>query len=159
MSANPFTPPAPPGSGITWQDLSGALLLVRPMSVESGIKTAYGEADAVRADVIVLDGPQAGTEYLSTLVFPKLLANQLSRSLHQQVLGRLTQGAAKPGQSPPWLLSEATPQDVQVGQAYLASQVQQPAPAAAPAGGWQQPVQQQAAPATQPVQQGGTVPF
>src|SRR5690606_13147840 len=112
-----------------------------------GIKTAFGEADAVRADVTVLDGPQAGTEYLDTLIFPKMLAGQLkgTAGTGQLVLGRLTTGVAKPNQSPPWLLAEATPEDQQLGERYLASrapQTSQPAPAQqqAPAQQWgQQP--------------------
>ena len=149
MSANPFDTPAPPGSGITWQELLGALIMVEPVAQETGIKTAYGDADAVRADVVVLDGPEPGRQYLDTLVFPKVLAGQLSRSIGKKVLGRVGQGTAKPGQSPPWMLLEASEADVAVGQAYLASrapQSAQPAPAAAPPQQW--------AP-----QQGAQVPF
>jgi len=172
MSSNPFATPAPPGSGINWQELLGLLLVIEPIAQETGIKTAYGESDAVRADVVVLEGDEPGKEYLDTLVFPKVLGGQLSRSIGQKVLGRLGQGTAKPGQSPPWMLLEASAQDIELGQRYLASRAQQvtaPAPVqdAAPQGQQPAPQPQPAAqqwgqqPAQQPApqQQGAHVPF
>lgn len=141
MSANPFAAPAPPGDGIKWDDLNGSLLLIEPKGVQAGIQTVYGTADAVQADVVVLDGPKTGETYVDTLVFPKVMQGQLKAQIGAKVLGRLGQGQAKTGQSPPWLLSEATPQDQQIGRTWLTqngpSQPQVP----------QQP------------QQGGNVPF
>jgi len=136
---------------VKFEELLGALLLIEPLGVKEGIKTAYGESDAVSADLVVLDGEQAGTEYPDTLIFPKVLQGQLKRDIGKKVLGRLAQGVAKPGQSAPWLLLEATAQDVELGQRYLASkatQVSAPAPAepqAAPQWGQQAPPQQGAA--------------
>lgn len=121
MSDSPFAAPAAPGDGITWADLKGCLLLIEPISVETDINTSYGMSDAVRANVVVLDGEEKGERYDNTLVFPKLLQSQLSSKIGQKVLGRLGQGQQKPGQSPPWILSEATEQDQQVGLAYLQS--------------------------------------
>lgn len=141
----PFADPAAPSSGIPWAELNGSLLLAKVTSLETDIDTQFGKSDAVRADVTVLDGPKAGEEFVDTLVFPKVLQSQLRARVGQTVLGRLGQGQGKPGQSPPWMLSAATPQDQQTGAAYLASKVAQPAP------------QQQAQPAAQgqPQPQGG----
>lgn len=152
--STPFAPPSPPGSGIDFKELNGALLLIEVISIETGIQTSFGSNDAVRADVHVLDGPKAGERFLDTLIFPKVLQGQLKRSVGQKVLGRLGQGQAKPGQSPPWLLAEATPQDQQVGVQYLNSQLAQPQqPQQTPA-----PQQQQQGWGQQG-QQGGNVPF
>jgi hypothetical protein len=133
MTTSPFAAPSAPGSGIKWDDVNGCLLLITPLALEQGIATTFGPADAVRADVAILDGPTAGTEHLDTLVFPKVLSGQLTRHIGTQVLGRLGQGVAKPGQSAPWVLAEATPADVELGQRWLASRAPQfaaPAPAA-----------------------------
>lgn len=151
--STPFAAPAAPGEGITWSELNGSLLLIDVLGVETGINTSLGAKDAVRANVAVLDGAQAGTEYPDALIFPKVLGSQLRARVGQKVLGRLGQGQAKPGQSAPWLLSEATPADQQVGMAWLQRQVTPPAP----------PVQEQpsyppAAAMGQPVQQGAGWP-
>ena len=119
MSANPFAAPAPPGSGIKWDELSGRLLLVEPTAVKTDIKTSYGDADAVVADIAILDGDPKGDTYPEALVFPKVLQGQLKSKLGEKVLGRLGQGTAKPGQSAPWLLEEATAADYEVGTRYL----------------------------------------
>lgn len=142
MTASPFAAPSAPGSGITWADHNGALLVVEPLSVETGIQTSFGPSDAVRANVHVIDGPGAGDDYPDTLVFPKVLAGQLKTQIGGKVLGRLAQGVAKPGQSAPWMLQAPTEQDMQQAQQWLAAR---------------QNTVQPAAQATPP--QAGTVPF
>jgi len=118
-----FASPAQPGQGITYPDLQGALLLIKVIFLEDHIATVHtrpGETNpAVRANVTVLDGPKAGETYEDTLIFPKVLQGQLKSRMGQLVLGRLGQGAAKPGQSAPWLLNPATPADEQVADAHL----------------------------------------
>jgi hypothetical protein len=138
--SNPFAAPAAPAAGVQWGDHLGALLIFSVKAVETAIPTSYGESDAVRANVAVLDGPHGGTEHEEVLVFPKVLQSQLRSRVGQMVLGRLTQGQGKPGQSPPWMLDAATPQDEQTAAAWLAARnapvapdAPQPAPAAAPA--------------------------
>lgn len=109
-------------TGIEWSALNGALLIIEPVEVATGIQTAYGDTDAVRATVHVIDGEHAGTTYDDTLVFPKVLQGQLRSRVGQKVLGRLGQGQAKKGQSPPWKLEAATPQDEQAATQWLAQQ-------------------------------------
>lgn len=118
MSTTPFAAPSS-AAGITWADLNGALLIIDVKSVETGIRTLHGDSDAVRADVTVIDGTQTGTVYTDTLVFPKVLQSQLRGNVGQKVLGRLGQGQAKPGQSAPWLLSEATADDTKTAMDWL----------------------------------------
>lgn len=108
----PFaTPPAPSG-GIKWDDHKSALLLIEPLSVESQVQTSFGPADAVKANVHVIDGAGAGDAYTETLIFPKLLVSQTKNHIDEKILGRLGQGQQKPGQSAPWLLNEASPEDI-----------------------------------------------
>jgi hypothetical protein len=131
--SNPFAAPAA-SAGITWADLDGLLLLIEPLSEETGIPTVHGEAKAVRANVTVLDGPNAGERHDDTLIFPKILQSQVRPKIGEKVLGRLAQGNKKPGQSAPWILQEATPADVQIGVNWLAQSARPAAAQAAPAG-------------------------
>lgn len=121
---------ASPGtsSGIDWEALKGSLLVVEATAVETGIKTSFGDKDAVRATVSVLDGDSAGESYPDTLVFPSVLIGQLRSRIGQKVLGRLGQGNAKPGQKPPWLLQDATDADKQAAATWLSQQVVGAAP-------------------------------
>jgi hypothetical protein len=119
MSA-PFGSPTPPGGGIDLKTVNGALLLITVHSVEHGISTVHGPSDAIRCDVAVLDGASKGEEYTDTLLFPKVLQSQLRGHVGGKIIGRLGTGQAKPGQSAPWVLSEATPADIEVGKAYIA---------------------------------------
>jgi hypothetical protein len=101
------------GDPINWSDVAGSLVIVRPLSVEVGIPTVHGEASAVRADVTVVDGPQSGRTYGDVLVFPKMMQAQLKTKIGRSVLGRVGRGVAKPGQTAPWILEEATAADMQ----------------------------------------------
>lgn len=114
-----FSQPAAASGGIDWASLNGALLIIQPTEVVHDINTSFGPSDAVRANVIVVDGPQANEVYEDTLVFPKILKSQLSSRVGENVLGRLGQGTAKPGQSPPWTLNPGTSQDEQAAIAVL----------------------------------------
>lgn len=120
-----FSPPAS-AAGIKWDDLNGALLLFTVHGVEQDIKTTFGDTNAVRADVVVLDGPNTGDKHEDTLIFPKALQGQLRPKVGGMVLGRLGKGTAKPGQSAPWLLADYTEQDAAVAQAWLAKNAPPP---------------------------------
>ncbi|GEM_PF-3079117 len=120
---NPFATPAS-ASGINWENLAGRLLVIEPHSVETGIQTSFGAKDAVRADVHVLDGTEAGTTYGDSLIFPGVLISQLRPNLGQKVPGRLGQGNAKPGQRPPWKLDDPSEEDMQRCMAWLNGQQQ-----------------------------------
>lgn len=143
---NPFASIPFPSDGITWADNNGALLIIQPTAIETGIQTSYGSADAVRANVWILDGPNAGETHDDTLVFPKLLQSQLKSRINQVVLGRLGQGQGKPGQSAPWLLNEPSQQDVQ--SAMQTWERIQSGGQQSQAQAQQAPVQQEAPPAT-----------
>lgn len=127
-----FATPSAPSSGIKWENHKGALLVVEPLSFESGIQTSFGVADAVKANINVIDGPGAGETFDDCLVFPKLLTAQLKNQIGQKVLGRLTQGQAKPGQSAPWLLAEASTDDIAKAEAWVAQNAKASVTSAAP---------------------------
>jgi hypothetical protein len=72
-------------------------LVVQPRSLEK-VSTRYGQSDAVKARVSVIDGSGKPADYPDTLIFPKLLLAQTRDKLGEKVLGRLGKGVAKPGQ-------------------------------------------------------------
>lgn len=116
-----FVSAAPPSGGITWEEHNGKLLIVEPLSVETGIQTVHGSSDAVRANVYVLTGPDSAEEFVDTLIFPKLLQGQTRGQIGKKVVGRLGQGVKKPGQNAPWVIEEATAEDIEKAKSYLAS--------------------------------------
>lgn len=116
-----FVSAAPPSGGITWADHKDKLVIIEPLSFEPGIQTSYGVADAVKANIYVLTGPNEAEEFNEGLIFPKLLASQAKGQIGKKVVGRLTQGQQKPGQSPPWMLAEASADDLEKAKAYLAN--------------------------------------
>ncbi len=138
-------------------DVNGHLLLVKPVSFEAGVQTSYGSSDAIRCDVADIT---TGTLHENVLWFPRVLVSSLQTRIGQLVLAAMAQGQPKPGQSPPWVLQDASndPQAVQAAQAWLTANPgfdrpafqgpQQPAPAA-PGNGYQQPAATPQAPAYQ----------
>lgn len=117
MTESPFAAPATV-SGIQYEQLKGRLLVVEPHALETNISTTLGEKDAVRADLHVIDQDEPET-YEDTLIFPRVLIGQLRPRIGQMVLGRLEQGTAKPGQTAPWRIAEATAQDQALGGEWL----------------------------------------
>jgi len=121
MSNDPFNPPST-STGIQWDDHKGELLLITIKEQRTGIQTAFGEADAIEADVTCLDGEHQGTTFTDILIFPKVLQSQLRPSIGGMVLGRLGQGDKKAGQSAPWKLADPTEDDRKTGLAWLNAQ-------------------------------------
>jgi hypothetical protein len=131
-----FVSAPPPSGGLNYQALKGALLLIDVLEVSEHVPTVHtkpGEkSPAIRANVDVIDGPGAPDTYPDTLIFPKVLQSQLRTQVGAKVLGRLTQGNAKAGQSPPWLLDAASAEDTAKAEAYLREQATPLTTSAAP---------------------------
>lgn len=109
------------------RDHQGELLFFKPHSIEKDVQTENGPSDATKSDVVILDGPEAGTEYANTLVFGAL-QHSLSKQVGtgKWVLGRLGQGQKKPGKNPPWTLAAPTDADKDVARRYLAANTAAP---------------------------------
>jgi hypothetical protein len=100
--------------------LLGSLLLLTVYEETDEINTVHGPQTAIRADVVVLDGPRKGESYDDTLIFPRVLKTQLRRSAGGlMVVGRLGQGNKKPGQNAPWTLIAATDAEKAIASAYV----------------------------------------
>ena len=121
MSNDPFDSPGS-SVGVQWDQLNGRLLLITPLTAEKDIKTTNGPADAIRANLVVLDGPNGVEEFRDTLIFPKVVQSQVRGNIGtgRANLGRLGQGNKKPGQSPPWRLTDPTDADKDIARSYYA---------------------------------------
>jgi hypothetical protein len=119
---DPFSAPSA-GGGSKITDHEGCLLLITPRSHEQGIQTSFGEKDAVKADLVVLDGPNANTVETDVLIFQAQLISQTKGRINKgMVLGRLGKvPATKAGFSPSWALSDPTEDDKVTARRYLAS--------------------------------------
>lgn len=101
------------------------------------VQTSLGEKDAISATIHDVD---TGDTFEDALIFPKVLVSSLRNRVGQTVLATLTQGQAKPGQSAPWTLTDATGDPAAVAkatkfmEAYQSGQYAAPEQSAAPAG-------------------------
>lgn len=139
---SPFSQPSSPGGGDTFTpgEHMGALLLVYPKNFVDGANTKHGATAQADVDVIVVDrpGPNGQPQSFIGARFFGNLAKSVRNDLGGQVLGRLGQGPNTQG-SPPWILTDYTPQDAMAAGAVHAQYQQglfKPTP---------QPSQQQAA--------------
>lgn len=130
-----FSQPAS-GSKFRPADYQGKLLLVWPTEHRTGIKTDYGDSDAIAARVVVLDGDSGYEEHDNVLFFQSALIGTLKPSVGNKkpVLGRLGRGTSKPGQSAPFILTPFTEEDAKAAREYFAQdQFDAPVEKAAPA--------------------------
>jgi hypothetical protein len=127
MSTDMFDGPSS-ATGVVWADLKDRLLLIKPSEVAKEIQTTFGPTDAIRADVIILDGPGAPEVHADTLIFPRVLQSQVRSNVGtgRMNLGRLGQGNKKPGQSAPWMLGDPTDADKAIARAYINGNAQPP---------------------------------
>lgn len=111
-----FAAPAPEGDKLAPADIEGHLLAVIPTEYRTGIVTQYtkpGEdpSDAISVHCVVLT--QQGEDgqppvYRDALWFNVSLKNTLRKQIGEVVLARMAKGQAKPGQSAPFYLADAT---------------------------------------------------
>ena len=124
---DPFNSPAA-GGRFSAKDHNGKLLLITPVSYETGVETTFGTKDAVKANVVVIDETNPGNseEIENGLLFGGVLIGQTKSFIGKGlVLGRLGQGTAKPGQKPPWRLEDPTDAEKDKAREYLASKAPQ----------------------------------
>lgn len=104
---------------IEWKSLYGKLLAIWPYGREV-TGTKFGEKACIRADVYDLDAGMPVS--MDALIFPRALVMQCGGIPRgKAVIGRLGQGESRGGQTPPWKLSDPTPEDLARAQAYFAA--------------------------------------
>lgn len=124
-------------AGFTPADHLGHLLIIQVTEYVPTVQTSLGEKDAISATIHDVD---TGDTAEDALIFPKVLVSSLRNRVGQTVLATLTQGQAKPGQSAPWTLTDATGDPAAVAkatkfmEAYQSGQYAAPEQSAAPAG-------------------------
>lgn len=129
------------GTVLKAEEVKDHLLVVQPTEYVPSITTAFGDSEAVRCDVHDITAQES---YEGVLWFGRALVGSLKNAVGKQLLGVMGQGTAKPGQSAPWILVDATksPEAIAAAEAYMAKvnagkyaapAAAAPAPAAAPA--------------------------
>jgi len=128
-SNDPYAASVPSSaSGVRMSDsgILNELLLVEPVEyIESMMTSASKEpTDVFRVNILPLTGELAGHLQEDVLVFQVALKRELKRT-HQGpnpwLLARCEMGAAKPGQSAPYLFNAPSPEDMAVYEKFKAS--------------------------------------
>lgn len=123
-----FTDPAAPGSGgddFNCKDYLGTLVAIDVLATKDQVATKFGPADAISANVTVIDGPAQGTVLHDCLIFGQVVYSQLKGSVGSKILGRIAQGVAQAGKSAPWQIATATDEEkAYAGQVLAAVQAQ-----------------------------------
>ena len=108
------------GSVLKLDEILGHAVLIKPLSHETDITTAFGVSDAIKVDVVDLS---TGEHHENVLWFPGYVVGSLKTQIGKLVLAMVAQGTPKPGQSPPWILEpmSGNPQVVAAAEAWLAA--------------------------------------
>lgn len=111
-------------------EIENHLLVVEPTEYIEKMATQMGESDAVRCRVHDITGK---TTHDEVLWFSTVLVGSLRSRVGEKVLGVMSKGVAKPGQTAPWILQDASsvPEAVEAAKAYLATSSTAAEPAAA----------------------------
>ena len=133
-----FASPGTGGSGdsLAPADVEGHVLVVEPTEYVASITTSFGDKDAIRCTVHDITTQATSAD---VLWFPGGIFGALKGRIGQRVLGVMSKGTAKAGQSAPWILVDASgnEQAVAAATAYLtgavAATITAPVAAAAPA--------------------------
>ncbi len=127
-----FAAPSASGATLKPADVEGHVLVVEPLEYVAAITTTFGESDAVRVTVHDISDQAS---YESVLWFSSALVGSLKNQIGKRVLAVMGKGQAKPGQSAPWVLIDASgnADAVAAATAYLTGQVAATIAAPAPA--------------------------
>ena len=109
-SSDPFASPTGGGDGSRIGDDVGQAILIRPTEYIPGMNTRQGVTDAVRADWIVLTGPNQGQVRNGSLIFQKVLKSELTRIMgtpKPMMVAVLGMGEARNGNNAPYLFAPA----------------------------------------------------
>jgi len=128
-SGDPYSASVPStASGTRMSDpgILGELLLVEPVEyIDSMLTSASKEpTDVFRVNIMPLTGESAGQLHEDVLIFQIALKRELKKTYsgpNRWLLARCTKGAAKPGQSAPYLFLPPGDEDMAVYEKFKAS--------------------------------------
>jgi hypothetical protein len=109
---------APAASGARLKDDEGCFVVIRAIEYVADMPTANGPANAIKADWVPVDGPNAGEVREGSLIFGKVVVSSIKANLDRGVpftIGVVAHGAAKPGKNAPLVLN--APNDEQAAKA------------------------------------------
>ena len=86
--------------------------------LERDVSTSFGDRDAVRCSIVLLDGPEAGREFEDILIFNSRVVNRLRNVAGSTRLHRLVYAEAKGGNNKPVDLVDATEADNQIAMSW-----------------------------------------
>lgn len=113
------------GDGAKIKADMGQAVLIRPTEYVESMTTAHGTTDAVRADWVVLTGPDAGQVREDSLIFQKVLVSTLkglAGSATPFCIGIVAEGEAKAGKSAPIILAVPEPEHLEYAQRAVIAQ-------------------------------------
>lgn len=94
-----------------------------------------GEAEYLVADVTIVEGPNAGEEFVDAWIFGRVLFGQLKRKVGRTFVGRIVKGPKQPGKNAPWQLDPVDAATTQRAVEFMRARItEQSTPPAAPAG-------------------------
>lgn len=97
----------------------GSLCLIAVNEYVPSITTSAGTSAAVRAEVAVIDGPNAGARFPDAMFFGKKIVPQLKASLGSTILGRIGHGEKQAGKNAPYIVEKATAADAAKATEYV----------------------------------------
>lgn len=109
-SSDPFATPTGGGDGSKISDDLNQAVLIRPTEYIPSMKTTQGVTDAVKADWIVLTGPNQGQVRNASLIFQKVLKGELTRIMGTPkplMVAVVSMGEARNGNNAPYLFAPA----------------------------------------------------
>lgn len=102
-------------------DNEGRLVLVQGTDFLPQQESQHGLVDVAEADVVILDGPDAGTAFDGARFFQAALRSNVKRTIGKDpLLGRIGKGPKKAGKSEPWIFLAPTAEDIALAEKYQA---------------------------------------
>lgn len=98
------------------KDDMGCFVVIRVLEFIEGMQTQVGNNDAIRADWVPVNGPDAGIVRENGMIFGRALVPAMKSNFENGIpftIGVVAEGEAKQGQSAPIILNE--PNDEQAG--------------------------------------------
>lgn len=105
------------GDGARLKDDLGHAVVIRPTEFIADLATSNGPSDCVRADWVILEGPNQGVVRTDSLIFNAVVRNTLKGLIGTATpfcVGVVAEGTAKPGKSAPLVLADPAPEHLEL---------------------------------------------